>query len=328
MSESVARERVVEVYGLRIASAFPFRFTMRTSDGPADLAFAMVDAAPLDPGWDELPASFDNARPDQYSDMVHRVVRVDDCVVARFADAADFFLWNDRILCHLREQRLAHGVEIWLFGTVLALWLELRGVPTLHAASVVVDDRVASFLATNKGGKSTLAITLVQAGARLLGDDQLTLERRGECVVARPGYPQMRFWPEQAERLLGSTVGLERVQPGSPKLRVAVGEGGFGAFHGDASPMQALYLPERDASEAVEIVPVPFGEALTELVRHSFLAGVLEALGLAPQRFHAFAALLRQAPLRRLRYPSGLEHLPDVRTAILDDLSRTRDGTA
>ena len=41
----------------------------------------------------------------------------------------------------------------------------------------------------------------------------------------------------------------------------------------------------------------------------------------APERFHVFADLLRQAPLRRLRYPSGLEHLGTVRDAILTDLA-------
>jgi len=55
---------------------------------------------------------------------------------------------------------------------------------------------------------------------------------------------------------------------------------------------------------------------------------VLEALGLAQQHFRAFAALLRQAPLRRLHDPSGLEHLPNVRNAIVEDLSRSRDGSA
>lgn len=320
-SSTTAGERVVAAYGLRIASAFPFRFTMLECSGASDLRFALVDEAPLATGWERTAPSFDNARPGQASDMVDQVLRVGDCVVVRFRDAADYFLWDDRILCHLRDPGYAHGVEIWLFGTVLALWLELRGVPTLHAASVVVDGQAASFLATNKGGKSTLAMALVQAGARLLGDDQLPLERNGERTLGRPGYPQMRFWPEQARRLLGGVGDLERVQPGSPKLRVPVGEGGFGRFHAQAVPVQALYLPERDASHVIEVLRVPLGEALTELVRHSFLVGVLEALGLAPQRFQAFAALLRQAPLRRLRYPSGLEHLEAVREAILNDLS-------
>ena len=313
--------RVVAAYGLRIASTFPFRFAMLDASGEPDLRFAMVGDAPLPAGWERTAPSFDTTLPGQVSAMVDRVVRVGDCVVVRFDHSADFFLWDDRILCQLHDARMAHGVEIWLFGTVLALWLELRGLPTLHAASVVVDGHAASFLASSKGGKSTLAMTLVQGGAALLGDDQLPLERRGDRTFGRPGYPQMRLWPEQAEHLLGCAARLEPVQPGSPKLRVPVGLDGVGTFHAEAAALRALYLPQRDASDVIEIVPVAFGEALLALVRHSFLAGVLEALGLAPQRFHTFAALLRQAPLRQVRYPSGTRHLGAVREAILGDLT-------
>ncbi len=38
MSVSRTPERVVEACGLRIASAFPFRFTMLSTDDPAALA--------------------------------------------------------------------------------------------------------------------------------------------------------------------------------------------------------------------------------------------------------------------------------------------------
>lgn len=313
--------RVISVYGLRITSAYPFRFALRDVPGAGDLTFALVDAAPLPAGWERTDPGFDGTRPGHGSDMVDAVLRVGDCVVMRFDDVADFFLWDDRILCHLRDPDYAHGVEIWLFGSVLALWLELHGVPTLHGASVVVGGHAASFLATNAGGKSTLAMALVAGGAHLLSDDQLPLERRDGRTYARPGYPQMRFWPDQAERLLGGVADLQRVQPGSTKLRVPVGTPGFGRFHTESVPVRALYLPERGASDTIELVAVPLAEAVTELVRHSFLAGVPEALGLAPQRFLAFAELLHQAPLRRLRYPTGLEHLDAVRAVILDDLA-------
>ena len=316
-----ARTPIIEAYGLSIASNYPFRFNHARGQGRPDITFEIIDTPPLPDGWEATPPSFDAYDPATPSDMLGSVVFVDECVVVRFAGAADFFLWNDRITCVLHDPRLEHGIEIWLFGTVLTLWLELRGIPTLHAATVVVHGHAIGFLATNEGGKSTLAMTLVQGGANLLADDQLPLQRSDGRVLGRAGYPQMRFWPDQAERLLGTTEGLERVQPGSTKLRVPVGPGGFGAFERRAAPVGALYLPERDASERVEILHVPFSEALTELVRHSFLVGVPEALGLAPQRFHVLADVLRQAPLRRLRYPSGLEHLRDVRDAILADLA-------
>ena len=329
MSHPPARRRttkpvpppVVEAYGLAIASDYPFRFHHARGQGRPDLTFEVVDTPPLPDGWEATPASFDAHDPATPSDMLSAILFIDDCVVVRFMDAADFFLWDDRIACLLHEPKLEHGIEIWFFGTVLTLWLELRGIPTLHAATVVARGHAIGFLATNKGGKSTLAMTMVREGASLLADDQLPLERSGGRVLGRAGYPQMRFWPDQADRLLGTTEGLERVQPGSPKLRVPVGAGGFGTFERRAVPVGALYLPERDTSDRVEIEYAPFAEALTQLVRHSFLAGVLDALGLAPKRFHVFADLLRQAPLRRLRYPSGLEHLGNVRDAILADLA-------
>ena len=315
------RKTVVEAFGLSIASDYPFRFHHARGHGRPDLTFEVVDAPPLPDGWEATPPSFDAYDPATPSDMLGTILFVDQCVVVRFPGAADFFLWNDRIACVLHDPTLEHGIEIWLFGTVLTLWLELRGIPTLHAATVVVRGHAIGFLATNKGGKSTLAMTMVHDGASLLADDQLPIERSNGRLIGRASYPQMRFWPDQAERLLGTTDTLERVQPGSTKLRVPVGPGGFGAFERRAVPIGALYLPERDASERVEIVPAPFAEALTELVRHSFLAGVLDALGLGPQRFHVFADVLRQAPLRRLRYPSGVERLSDVRDAILADLA-------
>ena len=316
-----ARTPVIEAYGLSIASDYSFRFNHALGHGRPDITFEVVDAPPLPDGWEATPPSFDAYDPATPSDMLGTILFVGEYVVVRFPNAADFFLWDNRIACVLHDPKLEHGIEIWLFGTVLTLWLELRGMPTLHAATVVVRGHAIGFLATNKGGKSTLAMTMVRDGASLLADDQLPLERSEGRLLGRAGYPQMRFWPDQAERLIGTTEGFERVQPGSTKLRVPVGPGGFGTFERRAVPVGALYLPERDASDRVEIVRVPFAEALTQLVRHSFLAGVLDALGLASQRFHVFADLLRQAPLRRLRYPSGLEHLGTVRDAILTDLA-------
>jgi hypothetical protein len=56
-----------------------------------------------------------------------------------------------------------------------------------------------------------------------------------------------------------------------------------------------------------------------ELLRHSFMMRAVQALGWQPQRLALFAQLIGQVPLRRLRYPSGFEHLPRVRDAVLED---------
>jgi hypothetical protein len=235
----------------------------------------------------------------------------------------EFFLEAHRIHCRMTSAADQPLTEVRLLGTVLALWLEWRGRPALHASAVVVDGRAVGFLAGNRGGKSSLAAAFLQAGYPLLTDDILSLLRTPSGVLACPGYPQMRFWPHDARRLLGSTAGLEAVLPGQPKLQVPVGEGGFGVFQAEDLPLAALYLPERSApgEEAELRIDVLSPQAgLIELVRHAFTPRMAEALALQSSRLDLFARLLRAAPVRRLGYPDGYEHLPRTVEAILADL--------
>lgn len=97
--------------------------------------------------------------------MPGTVLTVDGCAVVRFRGAADFFVWDDRIACVLHDRALERRIESWLFGIVLTLWLELRGIPTLHAATVVERGHAIGFLATDQGGKSTLAMAMARDGA-------------------------------------------------------------------------------------------------------------------------------------------------------------------
>jgi hypothetical protein len=134
----------------------------------------------------------------------------------------------------------------------------------------------------------------------------------------------MRLWPDEAQYFLGHYEDLERVHPAYSKRRVPVGPDGFGTFCDASQPMACLYLPERrDPEEGgmeIVIMPVSPRDAVIELVRHSFTPRVVEAIGLQPQRLDFFAQMVQQVPMRRLSYPSGFEHLPRVREAILEDL--------
>jgi hypothetical protein len=215
-------------------------------------------------------------------------------------------------------------VEIHLLATVLSFWLERRGIPALHAAAAVVEGCATAFLSTNSGGKSVLAATLMQVGYPLLTDDILAVEHSRGVFVGRPGYPQMRLWPDEAQHFLGHYEDLERVHPALSKRRVPVGANGFGTFCDASQPLACLYLPERrdpvEAGTEIRITPVSPRDAVIELVRHSFTPRVVEAIGLQPQRLDCFAQMVQQVPMRRLVYPSGFEHLPRVREAILEDL--------
>jgi hypothetical protein len=155
---------------------------------------------------------------------------------------------------------------------------------------------------------------MIQAGASLLTDDLLALDEREDRWEARPSYPEMRMWPDEVSHFVGSPEGLPRVHTESEKRRVAVGDGGFGAFLDASTPLACVYLASRrqERCGGVELRPVSRSEALIELVRHSFSARLVEGAGLQPARLDRLARLVRSVPVRRLIYPSGFERLPEI----------------
>jgi hypothetical protein len=241
--------------------------------------------------------------------------------IFRFHKAGDFLVETDRIAADLSAARLDLA-ELRFLGPVLSYWCEHRGLPTLHASAVARDGSGIAFVSRHGGGKSGLAAAMVQSGCALLTDDLLVLENREDHWEARPSYPEMRMWPDEAAHFVGSFESLPLVQSDLEKRRVAIGDVGdlgFGSFQNASVPLAAIYLASRRPEEegGVEIEPVSRSEALIELIRHSFSPRLVAAAGLQPSRLDRLSRLVRQVPVRRLSYPSGFELLPEVAEALL-----------
>lgn len=312
--------------GVTLRSAYPFTFHLSRRIGRqapvVDVDVVTTLPAELADAADGLDAV--GRAPARDGELACRLIVGPSWSVLRFGEAADFYLSDTRIVCHLVDQVFRFAVDIWLFGTVLAYWLEVHGTPVLHASAVEVGDRCVGFLSANQGGKSTLAAGFLQAGHRLLSDDVLALGGTGDEVLGQPAYPQMRMWPGHASRLLGDVHGLERVQPASAKLRVPVGPGGFGAFCSDTRPVAALYVPERtDAAsgDGPEVTELGVGEALVTLAGYTFLYGLVDDPASRRERFARLARVVRTVPVRRLRYPSGVDRLRDAVEAVALDVT-------
>lgn len=314
------------LFGVDLASDFPFVSRLATGSGPADVSFACNLTAPpgvLPPAG--LTPVFASAETTPLGESIASCYRLAGHDLLRFARLADFYLGAERIDCHLLDPRYDFLVELRLLGPVFAFWLERCALPVLHASAVAVAGRAVAFLAGSTGGKSTLAAALMTAGHPLLSDDLVAVEPgpAGE-FLARASYPEMRLWPEANRRLVGDLDRLALVHPDHGKLRVPVGPGGFGAFAERSRPLARIYLPERrePGEGTVRIDAVPPREAVILLVRGSFIGGLTAAAGWQERRLEIFARLAERVPVRRLVYPSGLDELPSVRDAVVADLER------
>lgn len=325
------------LYGLELLSSLPLTHGVPeaapTSASSPDLTFELVGEGGA--GQPPLPGEGPGEEPAYRSperlatgEPILTASRAGARILLRYAGEAAFAVGERRIVGR-PERPGADGlalVELRLLGPVLACWLERTGVLALHAAAATVDGRAVALLSGNQGGKSCLAATLATAGVPLLSDDVLAVEPVSSGgLLARPSYPQMRLWPEDARRFAGAAglpfADLARAHPGFDKLRVPLGPGGLGSFDPEARPLAAVYVPERRSGAALAIEPLAPRAALVALLAGSFLPRLGEALGWSARRLDLLARLVRGVPVRRLVVPAGFEHLPRVRDALLADVA-------
>lgn len=209
----------------------------------------------------------------------------------------------------------------YLRTTGLALWLERRGIPCLHANALVRDGCAIGLLAPSQTGKTTLSAAFVQAGWHLLTDDMAAAYRQpdGYAVFASDGAARM--WPDSGAWFHGDAfAAFPRVHARFAKRRTALARRAR-AGAGGAHALQRLYVLEREpaADGAVRIEPLPPGEALLALARDSILGHAVRALGMEQQRLARLADLAAGVAVRRVRYPSGFAHLQEITRAIEQD---------
>lgn len=327
-------KRRYSVFGLIVETHHAFRNPMAPAspESPVDLTFTLRTAAcgasrPLS------GLAFASEHTNRFGESSVQVFHDGPQWVMRFPRIADFLIRQGEIVCDLAAPELSYMVEVCLLGHVLAFYLELTEVVAIHAAAVASGDRAVLFAADQSGGKTTIVASLVAAGHPLVSDDISGLsvapappEGSGEddgpsAVICRRGFPQVKLSPDQARFFVGRSDGFERFHPGFEKLGVPVRD--FGAFAADDLPVSCLYVLNRGpvGPAPVTIEPLAPGEALVHLVRHSFLFKIVEQTSLRVPRLERLGRIVRGVRVARLSYPSGLDRLADVRTAVLAHLA-------
>lgn len=223
------------------------------------------------------------------------------------------------ILCHEKEGAWPDFVRSHLLGRVLATALFSRGWMPLHGSAVLLNDGVAGFLAPKGFGKSTLALGLVRAGARLVTDDTLPVELSSP-PRSWPGVHSVRIKSDSM-----NAVGIAEAD-----LETREGKGIVTSLRemdlsNDAAPLSALYLiapfdpSQRNGTHAEapisreKLTGVPAALSLVANFKLAKMTGVTQM----PEVLRRAAAVADVVPVYRLQLPRSLNALPVVAEEIL-----------
>lgn len=214
-------------------------------------------------------------------------------------------------------------------GRVLAAALHVRGVASLHGSAVLLGDGAVGFLAPKGFGKSTLALALVRAGARLVTDDTIAVDP-GPPVRALPGVHHLRVWSD-ALAALGADAAAETETNGGARGPDAAG-GAEGAervketlrdlpsdrLATAPAPLSTLYLllpRPPDVEVAAHRTRMLGVVAALSLLSHAKLGPMLggEAAG---ELMRGSTDLVRRVPIYRLEVGRSLERVGEVVEAL------------
>ena len=197
-----------------------------------------------------------------------------------------------------------------LTSRVIAGALHATGTICLHGSAVVLDEVAIGLVAPKRHGKSTLALSLVRAGARLLTDDTMPVEP-GDPPMAHAGLHATRLWSDSAER-----VGLGEALPVEDDKEKRL----FSALPDDfvthaSAPLDGLYLlvptkEPRDGEPVWRTRLSPIESALI-MIGHTKLAPLLTKSE-APVLFQAAVRLAQSLPVYRLNVVRDMDRLPEV----------------
>jgi hypothetical protein len=236
------------------------------------------------------------------------------------------------------------GFEHYLQSLGLACWLELQGIPCIHANAITLDNEASLIIAPSRTGKSTLTTHLLGHGFKLMTDDMAAIHSVANGTYKiYPSWPKVRLWPDMANSLIGMEVDTQKPNEieddAAPAINKSKSENllKFSAlqrkhvhqkfakyeielatkndiWETNSAPLKAIYYLERTEALDLEcsIEPISASAGLMMLLQNSMLADAYTSMNVEMARLSHLAKLLNTIPIFKIRYASGLNNLNEV----------------
>ncbi len=204
-----------------------------------------------------------------------------------------------------------------LLGRIMALALYQSGTLCLHGSAVAVGSQAFGLVAPKYHGKSTLAASLVAAGAHLASDDVVAVEA-GPPARIRPGVHALRLW--DADSQVARLGGRHSMTGNSGKA--CIDELPASRLMQEPTPLAAIYtlVPRRHdpaprrAFRVERLAPI---SAFETLVRHGSISQLLTPEASGDLLANA-SNIARSVPVYALHIVRDLARLNEVVEQLLE----------
>lgn len=193
-----------------------------------------------------------------------------------------------------------------------------QGQLILHASAVQLPDGHAIlFLGDTGWGKSTLASSYYENGAKILTDDCLMIKIIDNRLYCVPNYPGLRLYTDSVEAVFKKETQRQPVAHYTSKERLILDSE---PAMGGPIPVSAIFLlsdPGIEDVDKVSINKIQGAKEIMAILKNSFLLDREDKTAISRQFRNASEVANEVSPvIYELSYPRQYEMLEEVRSAV------------
>lgn len=224
----------------------------------------------------------------------------------RFPDMADFLIDAGSLAVEIPVSGEKQDHALVLFqNSIEPMLSNHRGHLHMHGSAVRCGTGAIGFLGLSRSGKTTLAAAFARAGHPFLTEDVLSIKHGPEGHTALPSRPVLRLFDDSAARL------LSRGPAPDEEAKLTIPAGSDFPHWPEPCQLSALFLLGPGESKTTSIEAMQAAEALTNLMRHSFILDVDDRPRLKAH-FGRLAELAQGVDCYALDYPRRYAELDKV----------------
>lgn len=233
---------------------------------------------------------------------------------------------GDILIADPLEGAQERGFRFLVSGIGLGLLLHQRGLMTLHASAVALQDQVVGFVGPKGMGKSTTAAAFHAHGHPVVTDDLLVLDIADDQITVRPGFPHLKLYPESIKGSLKEDPDrIPKIDPQGSKRSYNTQAESLSS----SLPLRCLYVLDYESDQDEHSPPYSRAmrgdQACVELIRHSYIPRLLPEEALSQQHLERSAQVARTVPVRRLYREESLDHLSEL-VSYIEQQANMRSG--
>jgi hypothetical protein len=305
------------VYGIALHSEISLPLPTRGREELAHIALRTQPASFFAGAIEGIPL-------EQADGSCYQIGRLPDgSCYARWQAVGEFLVSANGLQIYSRQFDETHkeSFQVYMLGQALSFALVKRGLEPIHATVLAIHGEAVVFLGDSGFGKSTLAASFISAGHPVLTDDLLMLHITDDGILAYPGPPRIKLFPEIARRFLGEMATGVPMNRDTERVIIPLNANQSCSV---PLPVRAIYSlsAPRDVfrKQPIRIKPLSPRAGLTELVKNTFNRSLVDSDRLTRQ-LEQTSRLATLLPVRELSIPRDLDRLTEVQQAILSDLA-------